>query len=52
MPVHVVHSGGGYRIVKPLPQMKKTELLVGMGKSKIRELVLKEDVPQKYIKFA
>jgi hypothetical protein len=34
-----------------MPVMKKTEELVGMGKSKIRDLVLKEDVPKKFIVF-
>ena len=39
------------RIAKPLPQIKKTEALVGKGKTKIRDLVLKEDIPKKYIAF-
>jgi hypothetical protein len=51
MPIRVVHSGGAIRIAKPLPQMKKTEVLVGKGKTKIRDLVLKEELPQKYISF-
>jgi len=51
MPIRVVSSGGAVRVVKPLPPMKKTEVLVGKGKSKIRDLVLKEDIPKKYISF-
>lgn len=47
----VVSVGRGMRMVKPMPVMKKTEEMKGMGKSKIRELVLKEDVPRKYISF-
>jgi hypothetical protein len=34
-----------------MPVMKKTPELVGKGKSKVRELVLKEDVPKKYVSF-
>ena len=45
----VVSVGRGMRLVKPMPVMKKTEEMKGMGKTKIRELVLKEDVPRKYI---
>jgi len=51
MPIRVVSSGGAVRVAKPLPVMKKTPELVGKGKTKIRELVLKEDLPKKYIAF-
>lgn len=51
MPVKVVSSGRGIKIAKPMPPMKKTEALVGKGKGKIRDLVLKEDLPKKYISF-
>jgi hypothetical protein len=51
MPIRVVSSGRGVKIAKPLPVMKKSEELVGKGKTKIRELVLKEDLPKKYISF-
>lgn len=51
MPVRVKSVGRGIRLVKALPVMKKTEEMIGMGKSKIRDLVLKEDVPKKFISF-
>lgn len=51
MPVRLVSSGRGVRMAKPMPVMKKTETLVGKGKSKVRDLVLKEDVPKKYVMF-
>ena len=47
----VISVGRGMRMVKSMPVVKKTEELKGMGKSKIRDLVLKEDVPKKYIAF-
>ena len=51
MPVRLVSSGRGVRMAKPMPVVKKTEELKGKGKGKIRDLVLKEDVPRKYISF-
>ncbi len=51
MPVRLVSSGRGVRMTKSMPVMKKTETLVGKGKSKVRDLVLKEDVPKKYVSF-
>jgi hypothetical protein len=51
MPIRVVSCGGAVCVAKPLPVMKKTPELVGKGKNKIRELVLKEDLPKKYIAF-
>ena len=51
MPVKVMSVGRGIKLVKPLPLVKKTEELKGMTKGKIRELVLKEDIPKKYISF-
>ena len=52
MPVKVVSSGRGVKIAKPTPVVKKTEELKGMGKGKVRNLVLKEDIPKKYVKFS
>lgn len=51
MPVKVISSGRGIKIAKPMPVVKKTEEMKGMGKGKIRDLVLKEDIPKKYIAF-
>jgi len=39
------------KLVKPMPVVKKTEELKGKGKGKVRDLVLKEDIPKKYISF-
>ena len=51
MPVKVMSVGRGIKLVKSLPMVKKTEEMKGMTKGKIRELVLKEDIPKKYISF-
>jgi len=51
MPIKVMSVGRGIKLVKPLPMVKKTEEMKGMTKGKIRELVLKEDIPKKYISF-
>lgn len=51
MPIRVVSVGRGVKLAKSLPVMKKTPELVGKGKTKIRDLVLKEDLPKKYISF-
>jgi hypothetical protein len=47
----VVSSGRGMRLVKPQKAMKNTETMVGMGKTKVRDLVLKEEPLKKYISF-
>lgn len=47
----VASSGRGMRLVKPQKVMKKTESMVGMGKTKVRDLVLKEEPLKKYISF-
>ena len=51
MPVKVMSVGRGIKMVKNMPVVKKTEELKGMGKGKVRDLVLKEDIPKKYISF-
>jgi hypothetical protein len=51
MPIKVMSVGRGIKLVKTLPVVKKTEEMKGMTKGKIRELVLKEDIPKKYISF-
>jgi len=51
MPVKVMSVGRGIKLVKSLPMVKKTEEMKGMTKGKIRELVLKEDIPKKFISF-
>ena len=51
MPVKVMSVGRGIKMVKSLPVVKKTEELKGKGKGKVRDLVLKEDIPKKYISF-
>ncbi len=51
MPIKVMSVGRGIKLVKSLPMVKKTEEMKGMTKGKIRELVLKEDIPKKFISF-
>jgi len=51
MPIKVMSVGRGIKMVKSTPVVKKTEELKGMGKGKVRDLVLKEDIPKKYISF-